>query len=157
MGDPIHEFLLAQSGQFQRDRSCPLCGHSFTFINATFWRLGQDEAWMVPLPICLNCQSELRTRKDRPLKIASSTPFDATAWKQAYIAALFETDKNKQNSRILFAQMAVVKRMRELFGAEGDNDQEKLALDAALYELHGVTESNKSSIGQIVAANDRAA
>jgi hypothetical protein len=73
------------------------------------------------------------------------------------MAALFETDKNKQNSRILFAQMAVVKRMRELFGAEGDNDQEKLALDAALYELHGVTESNKSSIGQIVAANDRAA
>jgi len=41
--------------------------------------------------------------------------FDASAWKQAYIAALFETDKSKVNGLIVAAEVAIGLRARELF------------------------------------------
>lgn len=83
--------------------------------------------------------------------------YGARGWKQAYIAALFETDKRKINSLIAAAEMAIVLRARELFGAEGDHSQEKAALDAALLGLHslrGMNEANNSSVRRIMAAND---
>lgn len=86
--------------------------------------------------------------------------FDATEWEQAYIAALFETDKRKINRLIMAAEMAIALRARELFGAEGDQSREKAALDAALSGLHslrGVTDGNNSSVRRIMAANDLAA
>ena len=86
--------------------------------------------------------------------------FDASAWKQAYSAALFETDKSAINSLIVAAEVAIALRARELFGAEGDHSREKAALDAALLGLHslrGVTEGNNSSVRRIMAANDLAA
>ena len=93
-----------------------------------------------------------------------STPawqaFSASGWKQAYIAALFETDKRKINSLIVAAETAVVLRARELFGAEGDHSREMAALEAALLGLHslrGVTGANNSSVHRIMAANDLAA
>ena len=86
--------------------------------------------------------------------------FDASEWKLAYLAALFETDERKINSLILVAEAAVVLRARELFGAEGDHRREQAALDAALLALHslrGVAEANKPSVYRITAANDLAA
>lgn len=86
--------------------------------------------------------------------------FSASEWKQAYIAALFETERGKINSLIAAAEMAVALRARELFGAEGDHHQEWAALDAALVGLHslrGANEANNSSVRRIMAANDLAA
>ena len=86
--------------------------------------------------------------------------FNASGWKQAYIAALFETDKRKINGLIVAAEMAVVSRARELFRAEGDHSQEMEALDAALVglrSLRGVTQANNSPVRRIMAANDLAA
>lgn len=86
--------------------------------------------------------------------------FDASAWKQAYIAALFETDKGKISSLIVAAEVAIALRARELFAAQGDHSREKAALDAALLGLHSlrcVTEGTYSPVRRIVAANDLAA
>jgi hypothetical protein len=86
--------------------------------------------------------------------------FDASAWKQAYIAALFETDKSKVNGLIVAAEVAIGLRARELFGEEGDHSRETAALDAALIGLHslrGVTEGNNSSVRRIIEAKDLAA
>lgn len=86
--------------------------------------------------------------------------YNASGWKQAYITALFETDKSKLNSLVVAAEMAVVLRARELFGAEGDHSQEMAALDTALLGLHslrGVNQADKSSDRRIMAANDLAA
>ncbi len=86
--------------------------------------------------------------------------FDATGWKRAYIAALFETDKRKISYLIAAAEMAVALRARELFGAEGDHSREQAALDTALLGLHSlrdVTEGNNSSVRRIMAANELAA
>lgn len=160
MGHPILEFLVAQSNQFQRERCCPRCGNSFIFVDATFWVYGEDEGCTVPLPFCSACKTETRTRKDSPMSTPTLQAFNASGWKQAYIAALFETDKRKINSLIATAETAVVLRARELFGAEGDHRQEKAALDAALLGLHslrGVTEANDSPVRRIMAANDLAA
>jgi hypothetical protein len=86
--------------------------------------------------------------------------FNASEWKQAYMTTLFETDKRKVDSLIVAAEMAIVLRARELFGAEGDHSREKAALDAALLGLHslrGVTGADNSAARWIVAANDQAA
>lgn len=86
--------------------------------------------------------------------------YNASGWKQAYISALFETDKRKTKRLIEAAEMAIVLRARELFGAEGDHSQEKAALDAALLGLHslrGVTEAKKFVSSRIMTANDLAA
>jgi hypothetical protein len=70
------------------------------------------------------------------MSIAGSKPLDVTTWRQAYLAALFETDISKMNGRITDAEIAVTSRARELFQAMGDHKKEKTALDAALQALH---------------------
>ena len=86
--------------------------------------------------------------------------FNASGWKQAYMAVLFETDKRKLDILLVSAETAVVLRARELFGADGDHSREKAALDAALLGLHslrGVADAEKPSFRRIIAANDLAA
>lgn len=160
MGHPILEFLIGQSSRSQADPYCPLCGNPFTFVDATFWIYGQDQVHTIPLPFCSTCESEVPTGKDSPVSTTAFEAFEASGWKLAYMAALFETDKRKINCLIETAELAVVLRARELFGADGDHSREKVALDAALLSLHAlriVTETNTSSVRRILAANDLAA
>ena len=65
-----------------------------------------------------------------------STP--VKSWKDFYIAALLEGDKNRVPVLIAKAESAIVKRARELFDDSGDNIQERDALDDALYALHAL-------------------
>jgi len=59
-------------------------------------------------------------------------------WRDLYIAALMEGDKDKIPSLIVEAERAIVDRARVLFQAEGDNIQEQEGLDDALYALHAL-------------------
>ena len=65
------------------------------------------------------------------------------AWKERYMAALFEMDKDKLNQRITDAEVAVAQRARELFQVDGDATsrtrlRERKALEAALYALRAL-------------------
>lgn len=117
MGHPTLDFLIAQSNRFQRERFCPRCGNPFTFVDAVFLVVGQDEASTVALPVCLFCDSEILGKEDSLMSAISSYSFNESGWKQAYIAALFQTDKSKTAGLIKAAEMAVVLRMREGCGA----------------------------------------
>ncbi len=67
---------------------------------------------------------------------AQSTSLNS--WKDLYVAALMESDRNKVLERISEAEAAIVRRARLLFHATGDNIQEEEALDDALYALHAL-------------------
>jgi hypothetical protein len=65
------------------------------------------------------------------------------AWKERYMAALFEMEKDKLNERITDAEIAVAQRTRELFQAEAETSsgarlRERKALEAALYALRAL-------------------
>jgi len=68
--------------------------------------------------------------------------FDASAWKQAYSAALFETDKSKINSLIVAAEVAIALRARELFGAEGDHSRGEGGSGCCAFRLAFVARRN---------------
>ena len=59
-------------------------------------------------------------------------------WKDLYVAALLEGDRDKIPSRIAQAERAIVDRARELFKTEGDHIQEEEGLEDALYALHAL-------------------
>jgi hypothetical protein len=59
-------------------------------------------------------------------------------WKDLYVAALMEGDKDKTPSLIQEAERAIVDRARLLFQADGDNMLEQESLDDALYALHAL-------------------
>jgi hypothetical protein len=59
-------------------------------------------------------------------------------WRQLYKAALFETDKSKQASRIEEARRALAFRSRELFATSPDYDGETEAIENALYALQAL-------------------
>ncbi|HXM65573.1 MAG TPA: hypothetical protein VN911_02495 [Candidatus Acidoferrum sp.] len=60
------------------------------------------------------------------------------SWRELYTAALFETDKNRVQSRIADAEKAIVARARELFAVGADTIEEDQALDDALYALRAL-------------------
>lgn len=62
----------------------------------------------------------------------------ARNWKDLYVAALLEGDRQRIPGLITEAERAIVDRARELFHAEGDNIQEREGLDDALYALHAL-------------------
>jgi hypothetical protein len=62
----------------------------------------------------------------------------ANNWKDLYVAALLEGDKEKIPFLIEKAERAIVNRARELFGTEGDHIQEEEGLEDALYALHAL-------------------
>ncbi|MGA8270193.1 MAG: hypothetical protein WB919_01465 [Candidatus Sulfotelmatobacter sp.] len=64
----------------------------------------------------------------------SSLPKTET-WRELYIAALFEADKDLVPERIATAEQAIVARARELFLTGNDMIEEDQALDDALYAL----------------------
>jgi hypothetical protein len=60
------------------------------------------------------------------------------SWRDLYVAALFETDKDRIPTRIAEAEKAIVARARELFAAGSDTIEEDQALDDALYALRAL-------------------
>ena len=65
-------------------------------------------------------------------------PSQVWAWRDLYLTALMEADKDKTPARIADAERAIVNRAKELFQASGDNIQEEEALDDALYALRAL-------------------
>lgn len=65
-------------------------------------------------------------------------PTQPKNWKDLYIAALMEGDKDKAPSLIREAERAIIDRARVLFQADGDNILEQESLDDALYALHAL-------------------
>ena len=59
-------------------------------------------------------------------------------WRDIYVRALLEGDKDRVASLIAEAERAIVERARELFQASGNNIEEGKALDDALYALHAL-------------------
>jgi hypothetical protein len=68
----------------------------------------------------------------------SANPPSVWAWRDLYLTALMEVDREKTATRIAEAEHAILIRARELFKAPGDNIQEEEALDDALYALHAL-------------------
>jgi hypothetical protein len=62
----------------------------------------------------------------------------AKDWKELYLAALLEDDRNRVPGLIVEAERAIVQRARELFQAGGDNIDEEQGLDDALYALRAL-------------------
>jgi hypothetical protein len=62
----------------------------------------------------------------------------AKDWKELYLAALLEGDRNRVPALIVEAERAIVRRARELFQAGGDNIDEAQGLEDALYALHAL-------------------
>ena len=67
---------------------------------------------------------------------ACAIPGVPHAWRDLYVAALFESDRMRTPQRIAEAKKALVTRARELFQATGDHVQEQTAIDDALQALH---------------------
>jgi hypothetical protein len=72
---------------------------------------------------------------------AMQVPLDPTRlgkWRELYLAALFETDKQKVPSCIATAELAMSQRARELFAAPEGGDEERDGLQEALYALRAL-------------------
>jgi len=60
------------------------------------------------------------------------------SWKDLYVEALLEGDRDKIPALIDRAERAIADRARELYMAKGDHIQEEEGLDDALYALHAI-------------------
>jgi hypothetical protein len=77
-------------------------------------------------------------KKEHVMAVATSHPPKAKDWKDLYVAALLEGDKDKIPFLIDQAERAIVDRARELFQTQGDHIQEEEGLEDALYALHAL-------------------
>lgn len=68
----------------------------------------------------------------------SLVPTGLWKWRELYLAALFETDKQKIPSCIATAELAMSQRARELFAASEGGDEERDGLQEALYALRAL-------------------
>lgn len=59
-------------------------------------------------------------------------------WRELYLAALFETDREKLSSRIEHAERAMISRARDIFAIAGSNSEEGKALDKGLYAMRAL-------------------
>jgi hypothetical protein len=69
---------------------------------------------------------------------ASTSIVEPWEWRNLYVAALMEVDREKVQSRIAEAEQAIISRARQLFLMEGDHIQEQDAMDDALYALQAL-------------------
>jgi hypothetical protein len=68
-----------------------------------------------------------------------SSPYNSSEnWRDLYREAILELDQSKIRQNIVDAEKAIVERARELFQRDGDNSDEKQALDDAMYFLHAL-------------------
>jgi len=61
-------------------------------------------------------------------------PYRLQSWYDAYMSALFESDRSQIGERIKYAENLIIKRERELFNQPADA-AEQLALNSALHAL----------------------
>jgi hypothetical protein len=66
-------------------------------------------------------------------------------WRELYLAALFEADRDKLAERIAEAKNALVVRARELFQRAEDHIEEEQAMDDAMYALHALSSTYQCS------------
>src|SRR5690242_5540519 len=65
----------------------------------------------------------------------SSHPNHTGDWRDLYMAAIFEDDKEKILTRVAKAEEAVAARASELFDADGSQVRERKAVENAIYFL----------------------
>ena len=70
--------------------------------------------------------------------VLSAVSSPTGSWRDLYVAALMEGDREKVPALIVDAEHAIMLRARELFSTPGDNIQEEDSLDDALYALHAL-------------------
>jgi hypothetical protein len=66
-----------------------------------------------------------------------SAPKSENSWRDLYLAALFEIDRDRLRERIAEAENALALRARELFH-NGDNVREQRSIDAAMLALRAL-------------------
>lgn len=69
---------------------------------------------------------------------ATHISLELCKWRELYLAALFETDKQKVPLCIATAELAMSQRARELFAAPEGGDEEREGLQEALYALRAL-------------------
>ena len=74
-------------------------------------------------------------------------------WRELYKAAILEADSNRLSERIAVAEWALAVRSRELFYADEEHLQERLAVDAAISALQTLR-STRRGPERISAARD---
>ncbi len=84
-------------------------------------------------------------RREEIMNTGSSISLNSRAWRDLYKTVLFEVDKTKLPERIAQAERALALRARELFYAAGDNVEEGEALDDAIYALHALRNTSRTS------------
>ena len=110
------------------------------------------ETMLLAVPAA-SIREKFDTLSDRPAKrnrggimnTGGSKSLDSGAWRDLYKAALFEVDNARLPERIAQAQKALALRARELFYAAGDNIKEGEALDDAIYALHALRNTSRTS------------
>jgi hypothetical protein len=78
----------------------------------------------------------------------------AQGWRELYIAALFESDRNRIGEKIGQAQVAIGARRREIF-LSGNDAHERQVLDTPLFSLQSL--SNCLAITPRITGGARAA
>ena len=78
----------------------------------------------------------LKTDTKKPDK--HREPIVPPAWRGLYVAALFERDEVRMQSRIAEAKNALAVRAHELFQTTEDHLQEQSAIDEAFQALHAL-------------------
>ena len=86
------------------------------------------------------------------MSIANSKIFNNESWKQLYESALLEPDSTKLPYRILAAEDAIAKRVKELEEQPTDHNDEWEALDDAAYAMRALRSTLKVPSASI--AND---
>ena len=79
------------------------------------------------------------------MNTGSSISLNSSAWRDLYKTVLFEVDKTKLPELIAQAEKTLALRARELFYAAGDNIEEGEALDDAIYALHALRNTSRTS------------
>lgn len=78
-------------------------------------------------------------------KAASPTPlYRSQPWYDAYMAALFESDRGRIGQRIREAQQLILKRERQLMGQRDDLSEHR-ALNTALHALRALHSCMKTT------------
>ena len=86
----------------------------------------------------MNRLSRKAAKKECDMLTAAPQPSETKDWRDIYVRALLEGDKDRVPSLIVEAERAIVERSRELFQVSGENIEEGKALDDALYALHAL-------------------
>lgn len=85
----------------------------------------------------LNSESGLSRPGSHVSRGVVETAYKSHPWYEAYMAALFESDREQVRESIRRAQLMIVHRERELFSHDFDA-QEKRALNNALHALRAL-------------------